>query len=116
MRMPSLVMILLWLTGCSVFMAAEGGEEYNYSLLKEGTPREVILASFGDPGSSETKEDGRIIDTYELEEGDKSKPGVAAGHFVMDVLTIGIWEIAGTTIEANEGRDVTYVITYDSIW
>ena len=96
-----------------VFMAAQGGEEYDYSLFKEGTPREAILASFGEPKSSEPKEDGRIIDTYELEEGDKSRPGMAAGHFVMDVLTIGIWEIAGTVMEANEGRDVKYEITYN---
>lgn len=114
MRMLSLVLALLWLTGCSVFMAAQGGEEYDYSLLKKGTSREAILASFGEPESSGTKEDGRIIDTYQLEEGDKSRPGMAAGHFVMDVLTLGIWEIGGTIIEANEGRDVVYEITYDS--
>ena len=114
MRALSLILILLWLTGCSVFMAAQGGEEYDYALLKEGTPREEILASFGEPRSSESKEDGRVIDTYELEEGDKSRPGMAGGHFVMDVLTLGIWEIAGTAIEANEGKDVTYEITYDN--
>jgi len=94
-------------------MALHGNKEHDYSLLREGTSREAILASFGEPKSSERREDGRIIvDTYELEEGDKSKPGIAAAHFVMDVLTLGIWEIAGTIIEANEGKDVTYVITY----
>ena len=113
MRMLSLMLILLGLTGCSVMMAVQGGEEYNYSLLKEGTPREAILENFGDPESSKTKEDGRIIDTYLLEEGNKSSPEMAAGHFVMDVATLGIWEIAGTVIEANKGREVTYEITYN---
>ncbi len=113
MRVLSLVLILLWLTGCSVFMAADGGEEYNYSLLKEGTPREAILASFGDPKSSEAREDGRIVDTYVLEEGNKSRPGIAAAHLVMDLATLGLWEIAGTIMEANEGRDITYEITYN---
>jgi hypothetical protein len=112
MRGLSLILILLSLTCCSVFMAAKGGKEYNYALLKEGNSRDAILASFGEPESSETKEDGRIIDTYKLEEGDKSKPGLAAGHLVMDVYTLGLWEIAGTVIEANEGRDVIYEITY----
>lgn len=112
MRMLTLLLIIVGLTGCSVLMAAQGGEEYDYGLLKEGTLREAILASFGEPESSEAKKDGRIIDSYTVEEGDKSRPGRAAGHFVNDVLTLGIWEIAGTVMEANEGRDVTYEITY----
>ena len=109
----SLVLTSLWLTGCSVLMAMDGGEEYDFSLLKEGTSREAILASFGSPKSSEAAEDGKIVDTYVLEEGDKSKPGIAAAHLAMDLATLGIWEIAGTAFELNEGRDVTYEITYN---
>lgn len=112
MRPLYLVLMMLWIQGCSAIMAAHGGKEYDYSLLQEGTSRETILASFGEPKSSKTGVGERIIDTYELEEGDKSRPGIAVAHLVMDLLTFGIWEIAGTAIEATEGKDVTYVITY----
>ena len=34
------------------------------------------------------------------------------GHAALDVLTLGIWEIAGTPIEAFQGKKYEMTITY----
>lgn len=37
------------------------------------------------------------------------------GHGVMDVLTLGIWEVAGTPIEsAADGTKMSYEVSYDN--
>jgi hypothetical protein len=50
---------------------------------------------------------------YEYEIGNEPSAGRAAGHAVMDVLTLGIWEIVGTPIEGVQGEKYTATIVYD---
>ena len=59
-------------------------------------------------------EDG-WIDTYLLVKGNESSAGRAIGHGVMDVLTLGLWEVIGTPIEAVAGTEKhdRFVIYYD---
>jgi len=67
----------------------------------------------GSPASSTTLEDGCRIDVYQYELGNKPSAGRAVGHAVMDVLTLGLWEIAGTPIEAVQGEKKELVVHYD---
>ena len=44
------------------------------------------------------------VDLYEYEIGNKPSAGRAIGHGVMDILTLGLWEIIGTPIEGFQGE------------
>jgi hypothetical protein len=46
------------------------------------------------------------VDIYEYEVGSEPSAGRAVAHGVMDVLTLGIWEIAGTPIEKYQATVV----------
>jgi hypothetical protein len=58
-------------------------------------------------------EDGRRADVYEYEIGNQPSAGRAAGHAVMDVLTLGFWEIVGTPIEGVQGEKYHATVVYD---
>jgi hypothetical protein len=50
---------LLIISGCSVFMAANQPASKNLDLFSVGTPRDMLLAEFGLPSVSETKDGKR---------------------------------------------------------
>ena len=39
--------------------------------------------------------------------------GRALGHGALDLFTLGLWEIAGTPIEAMQGETYTLTVEYD---
>lgn len=104
------------LSGCSVYMASQQPEKKDVSLFKKGTPRSMLLGEFGYPTAS-TTHDGKKWDIWRFRQGysNGAKTGRAVGHAAMDVLTLGIWEVAGTPIEtAADGDEVAYEVAYDS--
>ena len=108
--------VVLFNTGCSVYMAANQTGLKNVELLKVGTSREVLIAEFGMPAESGVDGDGREYDKFSFVQGysTSAKMGRAALHVVADVLTHGLWELVGTPIEATfDGEEITYEITYD---
>jgi hypothetical protein len=52
--------------------------------------------------------------SYEYEIGNEPSAGRAVAHGVLDVLTLGIWEIVGTPVEAIQGKKNQLTIYYDS--
>jgi hypothetical protein len=48
----------------------------------------------------------------EYQIGNEPSAGRAVGHAVMDVLTLGIWEIAGTPIEGFQGEKYRATVIY----
>lgn len=53
------------------------------------------------------------MDVYEYEVGNDPSAGRAHGHTVMDILTLGLWKIVETPIEAFQGNKRTLNIIYD---
>jgi len=107
--------ITSFLFGCSVYMAAHQPDLKDTSLFKEGTPRSLLLAEYGFPTSSETK-DGKKSEIFVFTQGYSkgAKAGRAFFHGAADVLTIGLWEIVGTPTEATfDGKKMAYQVTYD---
>ncbi len=94
------VLLLLGNVSCSVVMATQGTKKKDLSVLKEGTPRSIVVAELGAPESTEGN-----VDVYTYCKGDESSIGRAVGHGVMDVLTLGLWEVVGTPIEAAASSD-----------
>ena len=57
--------------------------------------------------------DNKRTDVLELERENQQSIGQATGHAVMDLLTLGGWELIGTPIEGFAGDTITLQIEYD---
>jgi hypothetical protein len=101
------------LSGCSVGMALSGAQNPNLGAVKTGASRGEIEMHLGSPISSTALDDGHRADLYRYEIGNEPSAGRAAGHAVMDVLTLCLWEIVGTPIEAVQGEKYTATVEYD---
>lgn len=102
-------------SGCSVYMAAAGDEQPNLSNVHRGASRGEVEMALGQPKTLTTTTDGGTTATYEYVRGNEPSAGRAIGHGVLDVLTIGIWEVVGTPIEAmNQGTKVIVDVRYDA--
>ncbi|MGH8064534.1 MAG: hypothetical protein ACRERE_04710 [Candidatus Entotheonellia bacterium] len=108
-----LIAVLAVCTGCSVGMAMSGKEAPNLGAFRVGSPRGQVELQLGSPIASTTEPDGTRTDLYTYELGNEPSAGRAVGHAVMDVLTLGLWEVVGTPIEAFQGQTRRVAITYD---
>jgi hypothetical protein len=110
-----MMVLCLGLSGCSVWMAASGHKEPNLGAFNIGSTRGQVEQQLGTPKSTVTLDDGCRQDTYEYKINAEPAPGRAVAHGVADVLTLGIWEVVGTPVEAaNLGDKKQMIITYDS--
>lgn len=103
-------------TGCSVFMAARQPEKRNIHVLDRGTPRNQVIAELGAPAHSKVEE-GKTCDIFSFVQGYSkgAKVGRAVFHGAADVLTLGLWEVAGTPIEVvADGTEVKIEVFYDA--
>jgi len=112
----SILSLYVFLTSCSVGMALSGKENQNSSILFPGVPRTAVISRLGPPETSTLDEDGNYIESYLFVKGNEPSAGRAIGHGVMDVLTLGLWEIIGTPIELAAGSEsyTRVIIYYDS--
>ena len=110
----TLILIIVW-SGCSVGMALSGNEQKDTSVFYQGAERSFVFAKVGMPDAAVQDKDGLWIDTYLIVKGNEPSAGRAIGHGVMDVLTLGLWEVIGTPIELAAGSEQhdRYVIYYD---
>ena len=106
--------VLGTIPGCSVGMALSGDENPDLSAIKVGATRGEVELHLGPPIETKTGRNGMRIDTYEYEIGDEPSAGRAVAHGVADVVTLGLWELVGTPIEAVQGETYRTTITYDS--
>lgn len=112
----ALLVALILQTGCAVVMAANQPAKKNLKRLDPGTPRGLVLAEFGQPSATETR-DGKRTDIFVFTQGyDKLNKGTrVVGHAVADFFTLGLWEIAGTPGEmAFDGDKMVYQVVYDA--
>ena len=101
---------------CSPVMAAKQPSRKDVGLLNPGIPRNVVLAELGQPVATEMKE-GKRVEVFSFVQGYRSgvRVGRTIGHAAADVLTLGLWEVAGTPTEATlNGHNVAYEVTYDT--
>lgn len=112
-RFLSLLSITVLLSACSVGMAMSGKENPDLGAVRVGASRGEIQLHLGTPVNTVTHKDGSRTDIYEYEIGNAPSAGRAIGHGVMDVLTLGIWEVVGTPIEAVQGDKYQATIKYD---
>lgn len=109
------LLTLIALAGCSVNMALKQPEKKDLAILADGTPRNLILAEFGEPSHTETLQ-GQRIDVFSFTQGysDGARKSRAMLHGVADVLTLGLWEIVGTPTEATfDGENMVVEVRYN---
>ncbi|MBI4685561.1 MAG: hypothetical protein HY755_10215 [Nitrospirae bacterium] len=104
---------LILLSGCSVGMAMSGKQDPNFGAFRVGSTRGEVELQLGSSITSTTTPDGKRIDIYEYELGNAPSAGRAIGHGVMDILTLGLWEVVGTPIEGFQGEKRRLFIVYD---
>ncbi len=107
-----ILLVNLLLVGCSVGMAMSGKPDPNISALAVGQSRDVVILNLGQPTKT-LLADNKRMDVFELERGNEQSVGRATGHAVMDLLTLGGWELIGTPIEGFAGDTITLQIEYD---
>ena len=104
---------LLLLSGCSVGMALSGKQDPDLGAIRVGASRGEVELQLGPPIQSASLDQGLRADVYAYEIGNEPSAGRAIGHGVLDVLTLGLWEVAGTPIEGVQGETYHATITYD---
>lgn len=88
--------------GCSVGMALHGADNPDTAVLKEGATRMDIEREFGAPDKWDSVEHRGL---YSFTTGEDGSAGRAIAHGVGDVLTLGLWEVVGTPVEAVQSHE-----------
>ena len=103
-------------SACSVAMAAHQPSRKDVGVLSPGMPRNMVLAELGAPVSSERKA-GQRVEIFAFTQGYRKgvKVSRAILHGSADVMTFGLWEVAGTPTEALlNGSKKAFEVTYDA--
>jgi hypothetical protein len=119
LRLALVVIIIIFVlgNGCSVYMAANQPDKKDVSVFNVGTPRTHVIAEAGIPRHTKENSDGTLTDTFVFVQGysSEAKVGRALFHGAADVLTLGLWEVVGTPIEAiADGTEVQVQVEYDA--
>lgn len=107
------------LSGCSAVMA---GKRSTYKgdpkILTIGQTRMVVESTLGVPDMSSPLDGGKQRVIYRMDPDAHTRGArnaAVAGHIVADVLTLGLWEIAGTPAELAAQDEIhNYIVTYDA--
>jgi hypothetical protein len=108
-----LLLLSIYITGCSVGMAMSGSDAPDLSVVQSGADRGTVELQLGSPVDVVTNDEGCSVCKYEFETGNEPSAGRAAFHGAMDVLTLGIWELVGTPVEGFQGKKRQVMITYN---
>jgi hypothetical protein len=105
-----IIVLGLSLSACSVIMAARNNGVSPKHLTQCKT-RSCLIAAGAAPIDNSKNKRGKIYSENFRANMPTGSAARAAMHGLLDVSTLGIWEVAGTPIEAVKGKKVTYVIS-----
>ncbi len=114
MRSIISVILLSLLVGCSVFRAVKSPEKKPIGLFSPGTQREMLIAEFGNPRTSETVNSSKT-EPFMFRQGYSTfnRTGRATLYLAADVVTLCYWECFGGPIEDRlNGELMGYIVTY----
>jgi len=111
-----LLVVAIYFSGCSAYMAANQPPPKNFAVLKQGTQRSLVIAELGTPVHSEVATTGKK-DIYKFTHGYHGavRAGRAVAHGAASVATLGLWEVIGTPIEGYaNGTELSVEVHYDA--
>jgi PBP1b-binding outer membrane lipoprotein LpoB len=122
LKLPTIFYVLIScivLNGCSAVMA---GKRSTYrgdpKVLAVGQTRTVVEAELGAPDMSSPLEGNKQRVIYKMDPDAHTrgaKNAAVAGHIVADILTLGLWEVAGTPTElAAQDQIHNYIVIYNA--
>lgn len=101
------------LTGCSVGMALTGKKEPKVSELQIGMTRYEAHVILRNHAPALTYLDGiKSIEEFTIEMNSAPSNYRAVYNIIMDILTLGLWELLGTPLEGFTPAHKTLKITY----
>jgi hypothetical protein len=100
-------------SSCSVVMAARK-EGTSIENVQSSRSRGQILSQGGTIVSSERSPTGDLVEVYQFKK-EKGSAARALMHGVLDVSTLGLWEVVGTPVEAclNDQKCYSVRVFYD---
>lgn len=112
-----LVLAFSIVPGCAVYKAAEN-KGVRAGDIRNCKHKSCLLAKGMKPLQTTTLDNGEVVETYSAV---LRKSGAnylrAAGHGALDVMTLGLWEVAGTPIEgviSNNRKHLVVKASYEN--
>lgn len=89
--------------GCSAVMAVRQPEKKDLNVLSPGNHQDMVRAELGAPISTGKDGESNEYDIFGFQEGNSKGWGVTRGilYGILDVATLGVWEVIGTPIEGG---------------
>lgn len=95
-------------SSCSVIMAANK-KGTNVENLQTARSRAQIISQGATVISSERLPSGELVEVYQFQK-EQGSAARAFMHGVLDVSTLGLWEVIGTPVEVCMSDDKSFVI------
>lgn len=110
---PAIIAGIL-LSGCSVVMASKHRGVDVSEIMNCQIEACVLALKDTEILQSEDTDGGKLVTYRSLQK--RGSSGRAVMHGLLDVATLGIWEVAGTPIESSKKKERFYVysVAYDS--
>lgn len=117
MHKISYVLLALFVSGCSVYKAASN-DGVSVTDVRKCHSKGCYLSLGMEILDKHTDKNGNYIETYRAKARKSGFNYVrAAGHGALDVMTLGLWEVAGTPVEgalSNNRGYITARVVYKS--
>ena len=94
-------------------MALSGSKDPDLSVLRVGASRGEVELQLGPAMNDIIQPNGNHYCTYQYSLGNEPSVGRAIGHGVMDVLTLGLWEVLGTPIEGVAANTEVHTVVIE---
>jgi hypothetical protein len=105
----SYVALTLFISSCSVYKAASN-DGVEVSDVRKCHSRGCYLSLGMEILDKHTEENGKYTETYRAKARKSGFNYVrAAGHGALDVMTLGLWEVAGTPVEGALSNNRGYI-------
>jgi hypothetical protein len=91
-------------TGCAVYLAGKGHPGAHLEALGVGTSEQMVEHELGTPSSREPLGAGKRRSTYRVELTKQPNYARATVHLLLDLVSLGIWELPGSIYELSSGH------------
>jgi hypothetical protein len=96
--------VLAACTGCAVYLAHKGHPGAHLEVLGVGISEQKVEQELGTPSSSDPLGAGKRLSTYRVELTKQPNYARSTVHLLLDLVTLGIWELPGSIYELSSGH------------